>query len=281
MLIRWCLHLKMLSTAAYESLRGILKLPCGRTLQDYTRFVKADCGIQTAVTEQLIKESNLDSLQEWQKYVAIVFDEMKIKEGIIYNKHECRIVGFVNFGSTNNDLLSFERSIKESPDAPVAKHMLVFLVRGVFIRMQFPYAQYPTADLTADLLYPIVWEVVRSLECAGFKVISLTGDKASVNRTFFRMNQSKKSRSLVYKVRNPYSIDKSYIYFISDVPHLIKTTRNCWSNSFGHSYKRALWVSTFIAWFSVVFGINSTSNAESAIHCITSAINPNLCYYNL
>ena len=35
MFIRWCLHLKMTSTAAYNSLRGILTLPCGRTLQVY------------------------------------------------------------------------------------------------------------------------------------------------------------------------------------------------------------------------------------------------------
>ena len=33
MLIRWCLHLKKTSSAAYNSLRRILTLPCGRTLQ--------------------------------------------------------------------------------------------------------------------------------------------------------------------------------------------------------------------------------------------------------
>lgn len=74
-------------------------------------------------------------------------------------------------------------------------------------------------------------------------MISLTGDKASVNQTFFQMNQSANKTEKVHKIRNPYSIDGSYIYFISDVPHLIKTTRNCWENSFGHSYKRAMWVS--------------------------------------
>ena len=242
MLIRWCLHLKMLSTAAYDSLRGILQLPCGRTLQDYTRWIKADCGVQPEVTEQLLKETNLDSLEEWQKYVAVVFDEMKIKEGIVYNKHDCRIVGFVNFGNTNNELLSL---VDGCSQPPVAKHMLAFMVRGIFIRLTFPYAQYPTTDITSDLLYPLVWEVVKNLECAGFRVISLTGDKASVNQTFFQMNQSAKKTEKVHKIRNPYSIDGSYIYFISDVPHLIKTTRNCWANSFGHSYKRAMWVSQF------------------------------------
>lgn len=141
-----------------------------------------------------MKEVNIDSLEEWQKYVAVVFDEMKIKEGIVYNKHECRIIGFVNFGSTNHNLLEFERSLNNSPDLPVAKHMLVFLVRGLFIKLKFPYAQYPTTSLSADILYPIVWEVVKHLECAGFKVISLTGDKASINHTFFSMNKSKKGK---------------------------------------------------------------------------------------
>lgn len=244
MLIRWCLHLKMLSSSGYDALRGVLQLPCGRTLQDYTHWVKADCGIQSDVTDQLMKEVNIDSLEEWQKYVAVVFDEMKIKEGIVYNKHECRVIGFVNFGNTNNDLLAFERSLNQDSDLPVASHMLVFLVRGVFIRLKFPYAQYPTNSLTSDVLYPLAWEVVKHLECAGFKVISLTGDKASINRTFFSMNKSKEGRpkEVLYKVKNPYSGDGRYIYFISDVPHLIKTTRNCWSNSFGHSYKRGLWV---------------------------------------
>lgn len=72
----------------------------------------------------------------------------------MYSKSDCRIVGYVNFGSTNNDLLINEKSID---DLPVAKHMLMFVVRGVFIRMKFPCAQFATA---ADLLYP---EVIRSL----------------------------------------------------------------------------------------------------------------------
>ena len=67
------------------------------------------------------------------------------------------------------------------------------MVRGIFIKLNFPYAQYPTCicGITADYMYlfPIAWEVVRNLECAGFKVISMTGDKASPNRIFFRMHR--------------------------------------------------------------------------------------------
>ena len=243
MLIRWCLHLRMLSPAAYDALRGVLTLPCGRTLQDYTHCIKAGVGIQVKVTEQLRKEVQMESLEEHQKYVAVVFDEMKIKEGIVYDKNECKIVGFVDLGAVNNTLMSFEQTVNEDTTS-VATQILVFMVRGLFIKLSFPYAQYPTHGITADYLFPIAWEVVKHLECADFKVISLTGDKASPNRKFIRMHRlgTVQKSGTTYKIRNPYSVEERYIYFISDVPHLIKTVRNCWSNSFGHSYKRALWV---------------------------------------
>ena len=233
----------MLSPAAYDALRGVLTLPCGRTLQDYTHCIKAGVGIQVKVTEQLRKEVQMESLEEHQKYVAVVFDEMKIKEGIVYDKNECKIVGFVDLGAVNNTLMSFEQTVNEDTTS-VATQILVFMVRGLFIKLSFPYAQYPTHGITADYLFPIAWEVVKHLECADFKVISLTGDKASPNRKFICMHRlgTVQKSGTTYKIRNPYSVEERYIYFISDVPHLIKTVRNCWSNSFGHSYKRALWV---------------------------------------
>jgi len=61
-----------------------------------------------------------------EKYVEVVFDEVKFKEGIVYNKHECRIVGFVDFGDVNNALLAFERSMNGDADRTMAKQMLVF-----------------------------------------------------------------------------------------------------------------------------------------------------------
>ena len=183
MLIRWCLHLKMISSSAYDALKGVLTLPCGRTLQDYTHFIKAGVSIQADVTKQLMSETKIDTLQDSQKYVAVVFDEVKIKEGIVYDKNECGIIGFTDLGDINNTLQKFEGMINDN-EFNVAREMLVFMVRGLFIKLRFPYAQYPTQGITAGYLFPLVWEVVKHLECAGFKVISLTCDKASPNRKF-------------------------------------------------------------------------------------------------
>ena len=63
--------------------------------------------------------------------------------------------------------------------------MLVFMVRGIFASIDFPYAQFTTRGISGDQLYPVVWEVVKHLECAGLQVHALTCDKASPNRNFF------------------------------------------------------------------------------------------------
>ena len=88
---------------------------------------------------------------------------------------------------------------------------------------------------------PIVWDVVRNLEVIGFKVVGLTADSASCNRSFFQMH-STTQKELVHKVHNPFSDESRDIFFFSDVPHLLKTARNAFANSFGHSNTRKLWV---------------------------------------
>ena len=115
------------------------------------------------------------------------------------------------------------------------------MVRGIFTSLEYLYAQFPTTGVTADALYPIVWDAVYNLESSGFRVVAFACDGATPNRKFSKMHAN--GNKLVYKTPNIYSSDPGdEIYFFSDVPHLVKTTRNCWSNSFAHLWSRALWV---------------------------------------
>ena len=69
---------------------------------------------------------------------------------------------------------------------------------------------------------------------------------------FFQMHEVGNSKEPVYKTKDLYATDRVIFFFFSDVPHLIKTTRNCWSNSFSHKNSRALRVSTYIMlWCSI------------------------------
>ena len=127
--------------------------------------MKADIGIQPEVTEQLRREARVDSLEEWNKYVAVVFDEVEVKEGIVYDKQECRTVDFVNFGDANNALPAFERSRSGAADHSVARHMFVSMVCGILListSFHMPNILY-TIDMSAELLHPIAWEAVRTL----------------------------------------------------------------------------------------------------------------------
>lgn len=235
---RWCLNLKLLSSSAYHCLRtsGFVKLPCERTLRDYTHVFKSKTGFQAEVDNMLRSEVGNES---WKNYIVLLLDEMKVKESLVYDKYSCQVIGFVELDDINHQMSLLENQTTSSLP-PIATHLLTFMVRGLFTSCKFPYAHFPTDCLSGDQIFPIVWEAVERLERMGFKVIGITADGASPNRKFFHMHSSG-STDLCYKTRNPYTSEDRSIYFFSDVPHLMKTTRNCWSHS-STKGTRNLWV---------------------------------------
>ncbi len=68
------------------------------------------------------------------------------------------------------------------------------------------------------------------MESTELKVIAITTDGASHNRKFFRMHRSSKDE-IVSKAKMCMLMMIDACFFISDPPHLIKTTRNCFSDS--------------------------------------------------
>ena len=89
-IIRWCLYLRHLAgSSAYEMLResGAIKLPSQRTLRDYTYYTKTKSGFGDDVDWQLMEAVQIRTCPEREKYVALIMDEMHIKEDIVYDKH--------------------------------------------------------------------------------------------------------------------------------------------------------------------------------------------------
>ena len=119
------------------------------------------------------------------------------------------------------------------------------MVRGLFGKLQYPYAQFACANLSGDQMFDPVWQAISRLERLGFCVLALMCDGASPNRKLLKLHS--KGDDMVYKVPNPYANDSRYLYFISDPPHLLKTIRNSWFNS-----KRKLWVRNVLL-YNLVF----------------------------
>jgi len=245
LMIRFALNLKYLSSSAYKAVGQFLTLPSERTLRDYTHVLKFDVGTSSAIIQRLKEDMDYENCTPTQKKICLLIDEMKLKSRLVFSKTSGRLVGFVDLGSVNEEIEQLASSLEDDNTLPVcelAKHMLVIMVRTVSKpSFSFPVSQYPTNGLKGEKLFPIIWEAIEALELNALHVLSITSDGASANRKFYRLCAEKEACSVPYKVQNPYRSSES-IYLFCDVPHLLKTARNCFSNSFSHSKSRRLMV---------------------------------------
>ena len=197
-------------------------------------------------SQQLYREAKIDSIPDYQKYLCLVFDEVKVKEDLVYyyyDKHSAELLGFVKIRDINDHLSKFKENDSTHIAKPhLATHILTFMVSGILSNLEFLYVSFPCTSVSGDELYSFVWGCVRRLESCGLKVIALTCDGASANRKFFKLHKSS-TDDIIYKTINPYADEDRPVFFISDPPHLIKTVRNCWANSYSHSWARNFWVS--------------------------------------
>ena len=118
------------------------------------------------------------------------------------------------------------------------------MVRSLCTNLCYPMGYHATMGFTSDQLFPVVREATSILESLGFKVRAWVCDGAAPNRKFFKINAINNYDNIGYYTINKYDPTRK-IYFISDVPHLLKTTRNNIENSHGNKNTRNLHVSFF------------------------------------
>ena len=70
-----------------------------------------------------------------REFFFLSFDELLVKEDVVYDKHTGKIFGFMNWGSVSNDLTKVKQSTQSQQKSinvtEVATHMLVLIVRGI------------------------------------------------------------------------------------------------------------------------------------------------------
>ena len=251
MIIKFCLNLAAKSSSSYSDLRydsktgsGILVLPSLRTLRDYKNYIRPTRGFNHKIINELAEKTALFSGPE--RFVTILFDEMKIQEDLVWDKFTGELIGFVDLGDIHTNYATL-KNVKE-----LATHVLVFLVKSIVNPLSFSLATFATTGITSFQLMPIFWKAVCYLESIELKVVAATADGASPNRRFFRMHKQldgDSGKPVVYRAKNIHTTENRFIYFFADVPHLIKTARNCLSNSGSGRATRYMWNSGFfILW---------------------------------
>ena len=129
-MIRLALNMKHQSTSAYRTIRqsGVINLPSEWTLADYTHWAAPHSGVQF----EYIEEFKLDDLPVGQRqYACLSMDEMKIKSGLVFDKHHGTLVGFTDLGNVKSRHLLSGAS-EESEGRKLATHTFIFFVRAVF-----------------------------------------------------------------------------------------------------------------------------------------------------
>lgn len=92
-------------------------------------FCQTGVGFSRDVDQQLMKEANVK--EEKDRFVALVWDEMKVKEGLVFDKHACNLVGFTNICQINDELDKVQLECEEeNPPPNVATHMRIW-IRGL------------------------------------------------------------------------------------------------------------------------------------------------------
>lgn len=238
MIIRFCLSLAAKSPSCYEELRNskVLVLPSQRRLKDYRNAVRPQRGFNKQIVDEL--RSLTESYFDVQRYVVLLFDEMKVQSNLVFDKVTGELIGFTDLGD-----LDLNCAVLDKPD-DLATHALAFLVRGVCTELKFCLTHFSTNGVTAAQLMPIFWEAVCILESScNLWVIATTSDGASPNRGFYRLHKpldGDSGRDVCYRTINLFAPHR-YIYFMSDAPHLIKTTRNCLYHSGSGTCTRYMW----------------------------------------
>ena len=124
------------SLGTYEQLRatGFLKLPHRSTLQQYTSFTSIGASFNPDVIKKYYNELKLADLPIHERICSIMFDEMKIKSGLVFSRSTGTIIGFTELGQISDEIDSLERSLQKDRKKvrPLATHVLAIMIRGFF-----------------------------------------------------------------------------------------------------------------------------------------------------
>lgn len=172
-------------------------------------------GVQSIAFELL--KIKIETLEEINKYCVICIDEMSLKANLFYNSTRDKVIGFEDLGLDNiNDL-----------HLPACNEAVI-LIRGIFKSWKQPLVYFFLhSSINASHLVDILHTVIINLRNIGLKVVSIISDMGS---NFIKLSDLLHT----INIEKPYfKINDQKIFYIFDVPHLLKATRN---NLLRHNY---------------------------------------------
>ena len=198
----------------YEFLRKDIgyPLPSYRTLCERVESLQMQTGIQTEILQLLQLKTN--AMLPREKDCVLILDEVQLKRKIEYDTALKQLTGYV--------------SPELGRDTEEASHAMVFMIKGLCKPFKQVVAWYLTGMGTrGSQLWSVTLAVIKQLHQISLTVRVVTSDMGSANVGMWKaagldIHQNQNQCS----VKHP-CVDNMLLYFMADVPHLLKNMRNC------------------------------------------------------
>lgn len=226
------------SPVAYEVIRNAFNknLPSQRTMKAW--FAQSDISGEPGLSEgnlgrlkRLVEEMNGEQL-----LCTLIFDEMYIREQILWDENLMNYVGFISYGSYGEEKEKKirdkgKKNKKEKDNIPFAKKAMNFMLVGINRNFQFPLAYHLVRDLDADELKALISEFIIKVSECGIKIAQLCfdGDKKNLAVCkLFGANLDAFDSNFKPYIENPFN--GSTIFLTLDPSHMEKLIRNLLGN---------------------------------------------------
>lgn len=189
---------------SYELLREEMPLPSNSTLKRYFAKTMSSEGICPRILS-MVKEKKIE-----KRECLLLIDELSITPGLHYDMKSDKIKGFTSF---------YTRCDKKKN---LAKHGLVFMIKGISEKWRQAIGFYLTRNLTADRLESVLINTIKKIE-----------ELADITVKGVIFNQATHQWLLASRLTSSYFMQyftldgcskKRYIFI--DPPHLLKSARN-------------------------------------------------------
>ena len=140
--------------------------------------------------------------------VALVFDELSIKQGLVYNEGTDSVEGFEDFGDVGQSRY-------------IANHAIAFMVRGLASKWKQPVGYFlSSGPIKATILRSLTKQCIDKIDKTGLNVVALVCDQGSNNRSFIQHLER-------VTIEKPYIMHcNKQVFVFYDPPHLLKNVRN-------------------------------------------------------
>ncbi|XP_054934481.1 uncharacterized protein [Dermacentor andersoni] len=201
---KFALHLNFRGPRAYRFLAPYFSLPSRRSLRRWLANVKMTPGTIPGIISSIA--TNTQAWNERDRVCALVFDEIALKKNLHYDVARDVVHGFTDDGAHRT--------------STIADRAMAVLLAGVSKKWVQPVAfTIGHTSTPSSVMHNLLLSLIVELRCIHITVKAVICDQGSSNVSL--ANQLRDCRKAFF-----FEVDGERVYFIFDVPHLIKTTRN-------------------------------------------------------